>query len=252
MAEEVLITPPDEDGVGVVEIRRGPENYLTVFVLRALLDALQAFDAAPECGAMVVRTEGKHFCAGRDWRVTRDPADTAEAIYATAPKFLELSKPWVAELTGGSIGVGMGLALCADYRIAADSAYLWPRFVSLGIHHGFGTSVTLPWTVGPQAATRLLSQGKRISAPDAVALGLVDEVAPLETLPRAARAFAAQLASQPRAALAAIKETMRGPLRSEFVEATVKERAAQAALYQDADFQQLTGGGYRYESTTSQ
>ncbi|MFB7890698.1 enoyl-CoA hydratase/isomerase family protein [Microbacterium sp. NPDC056044] len=245
----VRVTEPDEHGVGVVEILRGPENYLTVFVLRDLLAGLRTLDADPACGAIVVRSAGKHFCAGRDWDTARDPEDTAEAIYAVAPGLLELRTPWIAELTGGSIGVGMGLALCADYRVAADTAYLWPKFVKIGIHHGFGLTATLPWLVGPQRATELLSLGARVGMEQASAWGLVDRVAPLEGITDAAATLAAELAAQPREALTAIRETMRAPLRARFAEAIVHERATQATLYESKDFQQATGGGYRYETS---
>ena len=248
MADDELVRtePPGPDGVGVVEIRRGPENYLTVFLLRALLADLRALDEDPACGAVVVRSQGKHFCAGRDWATARDPQDTAEAIYACAPEFLGLRKPWVAELTGGSIGVGMGLALCADYRVASETAYLWPKFVAIGIHHGFGLSATLPWLVGPQRATELVSTGRRIPAPEALSLGLVDRVAPPDDVAAQARGLAATLAAQPPAALASIRSTMRADLRTAFAAAIVRERAAQVALYESTDFQAATGGGYRY------
>ncbi|MCR2824098.1 enoyl-CoA hydratase/isomerase family protein [Microbacterium sp. zg.Y909] len=247
-SEEVGVfrAEPIAAGVGVIEIRRGAETYLTVHVLRALLRELAALDADPDCGAVVVRSEGKHFCAGRDWRVARDPADTAAAIYETAPGFLALTKPWIAELTGGSIGVGMGLALCADYRVAADSAYLWPKFVAIGIHHGFGLTATLPWLVGNQRATEMLSLGRRISMPEASATGLVDRVVPATDVRGAAEDFAAELAGQPRAALQAIKRTMRAGLRESFVQAIRHEQAVQRSLYESADFQRETGGGYRY------
>lgn len=242
----VFRTDPNDAGVGVVDIRRGAESYLTVHVLRALLAELAVLDADPQCGAMVVRSEGKHFCAGRDWQVARDPADTAAAIYATVPGLLALDKPWIAELTGGSIGVGMGLALCADYRVAADTAYLWPKFVSIGIHHGFGLTVSLPWLVGPQRATEMLSTGRRISMPEALATGLVDRVASPEEVRERAEQFAAELAGQPRAALAAIKRTMRSPLRASIEEAITHEQLVQRSLYESEDFQRETGGGYRY------
>lgn len=242
------VTPPGDDRVAVVELQQGPENYLTVFVLRELLDTLTRLDADPDCGAIVVRTQGKHFSAGRDWQTARDPEDTAEAIYTVAPGFLSLSTPWIAELTGGSIGVGMGLALCADYRVASESAYLWPKFVRIGIHHGFGLTATLPWLVGPQRATEMLSTGRRIPMADALRLGLVDEVVPAESVEGAAVGFAAELAAQPSLALAAIKRTLRSGLVQAFGEAIIHERAAQIALYESADFQGATGGGYRYRS----
>lgn len=247
--EGVFVLGPDESGVGIVEIRRGAETYITVHVLRAVADALEALAAHPDCGAMVVRSTGKHFCAGRDWATARDPEDTAAAIYGTAPRLLSLTKPWIAELTGGSIGVGMGFALCADYRIAAENAYLWPKFVDIGIHHGFGMTATLPWLVGTQRATEMLSTGRRISMDEGLRVGLADRVAPLNEVESAAHEFAATLAAKPRHALAAIKSTMRTPLLEQFITVIEHEQIVQRSLYESADFQEQTGGGYRY--TTS-
>lgn len=245
--DRIRVSAPGENGVATITMLGGAENYLTVFLLRELVDALNQLAADPECGAIVVRSEGKHFCAGRDWGVARDPEDTAEAIYACAPELVSVAKPWVAELSGGSIGVGMGLAMCADYRVAAGTAYVWPKFVSIGIHHGFGLTATLSAAVGQQRATELLSTGRRVSTDEALRIGLIDAASPLEELEAAAVSFAATLAAQPKEALASIRDTMRGPLRVEFAEAIVRERAAQVRLYESKDFQAATKGGYRYE-----
>lgn len=244
----VVCDGPDDAGVGVIEIQHGAETYITVHLLRAVVAEMRTLDADPRCGAIVVRSEGKHFCAGRDWQTARDPEDTAAAIYETAPELMSRAKPWIAELTGGSIGVGMGLALCADYRVAAESAYLWPKFVGIGIHHGFGLTATLPWLVGSQRATEMLSTGRRVSMPEALETGLVDRVVPLEGARDSAYAFAVELAGQPREALQAIKRTMRAGLRSEFDRSIAHEQAVQRTLYESADFQRETGGGYRYHS----
>lgn len=247
-ATTVRISDPDDLGVARVSMLGGAENYLSVFLLRELADALEALSARTDCGAIVVGSEGKHFCAGRDWRVARHPEDTADAIYACVSRLVGTDKPWIAELTGGSIGVGMGVAMCADYRVAADSAYLWPKFVSLGIHHGFGLTATLTAAVGSQRATQLVSTGRRISMREAERIGLVDVVAPLSSVDSASEEFAQALAAQPRLALASIRKTMRAPLREAVDAAIIVERAAQAQLYESTDFQQATGGGYRYES----
>lgn len=243
----VRVEPADARGVGTVTMIGGAENYLTVFLLRDLVTALQELSGDPACGAIVVRSEGKHFCAGRDWATARDPEDTAEAIYATAPELLATGVPWVAELTGGSIGVGFGLSMCADYRVISETAYAWPRFVEIGIHHGFGLTATLEAAVGHQRAMEMLSTGRRISSDEAVAVGLADLSAGPGAIAQAAQDFAARLAAQPRRAAAAIRETMRDPVRRAFAEAVRHERAAQVRLYESDDFQEATQGGYRYE-----
>ncbi|MGW4339764.1 enoyl-CoA hydratase/isomerase family protein [Rhodococcus koreensis] len=236
--ETVVLTPPGDDHVGIVEMQRPPNNYLDIHVLRELIDALGQLDADPRCRAVVVQSRGKHFCAGRDFTATRSPDDTSAAIYSTAQALVEKRTPWVAALQGGSIGAGMGLALCADYRVAAESAYLSANFVRLGLHHGFGMSATLPRLVGPHRSAELLSTGRRVGAPEALRLGLVDDVAAPEEVVSAARRLAAALAEQPPLALTAIRATLRADLSVAFAAAVEHELTEQTALMQTNDFRE--------------
>ena len=91
-------------------------------------------------------------------------------------------KPIVAAIQGAAIGGGLGVAMAADFRIAAPEARFSANFARLGFHHGFGLSVTLPAAVGGQHAAELLYTGRRITGDDAVAIGLVDRVVPLDRL----------------------------------------------------------------------
>ena len=79
-----------------------------------------------------------------------------------ALRIFRTKKPIVAAIQGSAIGGGLGLALAADFRVASESARMSANFVSLGIHPGFGLSVTLPRVVGPQKAALLLLSGRRL------------------------------------------------------------------------------------------
>jgi enoyl-CoA hydratase/carnithine racemase len=199
---------------------------------------LRGLDPEPGCRAIVVRTEGKHFCAGRDFGTARSPQDTPANIYSTARGLLELQTPWVAELTGGSIGAGMGLALTADFRVAARTAYLSANFVTLGLHHGFGLSATLPRVVGAHRALELLATGRRVGAQEALELGLVDAVADDAEVAQAALALAKTLAGQSPLALAAIRATMRADLPDLFAMAVQRELAEQTVLTGTEDYRE--------------
>lgn len=218
--------------VGLVEILHPPNNYLTVFTVRAVAAALEALDADQGCGCVVVATEGKHFSAGRDFGTARDPQDTSAAVYREAARLLRLRTPWVAAVQGGAIGAGLGLALAADFRVCAPRAYFAANFVKAGLHHGFGLTVTLPGVIGWQAATDMLYTGRRVGAAEALALRLVDRIFDEQDLRAEATAFAAVIAANPQEALRAIRATMRDGLAERFAAATEHESAEQAAARQ--------------------
>jgi 2-(1,2-epoxy-1,2-dihydrophenyl)acetyl-CoA isomerase len=185
-SQPLVHTGVGPDGVGIATFREPPHNYLNIWLLTAINDALAELAARADCRALVLCSEGKHFCAGRDLSAPRDPEDTSERLYAEAARLFRLDKPWLAVVQGGAIGSGFGLAAAADFRIAAPTAYFHANFVKAGLHHGFGLGLTLPAIVGAHQACRILYFGDRIPADAAKDLGLADVVAePGEDLLRA-------------------------------------------------------------------
>jgi enoyl-CoA hydratase/carnithine racemase len=231
----VHVSVDGESHVGVVELNRPPNNYLDIVLLRAIGDALADLDADPDCRAVVLAAGGKHFCAGRDFSRPRGPGDDSASIYREAGRLLEVRVPIVAAVQGAAVGAGFGLAMCADFRLCAPRAYFTANFVNLGLHHGFGLSVTLPRVVGVQAAARLLYTGDRVGAESALASGLVDGVHDEDDLRPAAVSYATQLAAQPPLALQAIRATLRQGLAADFRAATQHESTEQARLASTAD-----------------
>ena len=162
--------------VGTVELQRPPNNFLNIEVLRDIVAALTELDRDPDCRAIILRAAGKHFCAGRDFSAPRLPGDESANVYAEAGRLNELQTPWIAAVQGAAIGAGFGLALCADFRLCTPRAYFTANFVQLGLHAGFGTTVTLPRLIGVQKATELLCSGRKVGGAEACALGLVDRL----------------------------------------------------------------------------
>ncbi|WP_416968313.1 enoyl-CoA hydratase/isomerase family protein [Streptomyces sp. 4F14] len=130
------------------------------------------------------------------------------ALQRTFEEVARLPMPVVAAITGYALGGGFELALAADYRVAADDAVLGQPEVQLGILPGSGGTQRLTRLIGPARAKNLLMTGRRVSAAEALRLGLVDEVAPAPEVYEAALAYARQLAQGPPAALEAIKEAV--------------------------------------------
>ena len=107
-------------------------------------------------------------------------------LYVEAVRLFSTKKPIVAAVQGAAVGAGLGLALVADFRVAAPEARFTANFVKLGFHPGFGITHTLPRLIGEQRAALMCLTGRRIKAEEALAWGLVDEVVPLEDLRAAA------------------------------------------------------------------
>jgi enoyl-CoA hydratase/carnithine racemase len=142
----------------------------------------------------------------------------------------------VAAIQGAAVGAGLGLALVADFRVAAPEARLSANFVKLGFHPGFGVSFTLPKLIGPQKAALMCLTGRRIKAEEALAWGLVDNVVPMETLRETALALAREVAENAPLAVEATRATLRADLAGQVRAQTDKEFAVQSALRKTADF----------------
>jgi enoyl-CoA hydratase/carnithine racemase len=228
-----------DDLVALVEIRRAPNNFFDQALIAALADALSALDAEPRCRAVVLASEGKHFCAGANFgKSAPGMGDVGNSLYDEAVRLFATRTPVIAAVQGAAIGGGLGLALWPDFRVAAPEARFSANFARLGFHHGFGLTVTLPRVVGPQRALELLYTGERIGGERAVEIGLCDRLVPLARLRDEARAFATEIAASGPLAIDAIRETMRGDLAEQIRAATQRERAEQDRLQHTADFRE--------------
>jgi enoyl-CoA hydratase/carnithine racemase len=228
-------------GVATVTFSRPPNNHFDAALIGGLADAYEDLDRGRTCRAVVLRSEGKHFCAGADFGPSGPgSALVADArdLYGEGVRLFASPLPVVAAVQGAAIGGGLGLALSADFRVAAPQSRWSANFALLGLHHGFGLTVTLPEVVGHQAAHRLLLTGERLNGDQALAVGLVDLLVGLDELDDAAHAFAARIAAGAPLAVRSVRATMRQGLAERVRQATEHERRQQAALAQTADFRE--------------
>src|SRR5215472_7596350 len=228
-----------DDFVAAVEIHRPPNNHFDLALIRSLAEAFEALDRDPACRAIVLSSEGKHFCAGADFTGgARPESDGGRHLYDEAVRLFATSKPVVAAVQGAAIGGGLGLALAADLRVASPEARFSANFARLGFHHGFALTVTLPAAVGPQRALELLYTGRRVPGEEALLIGLCDRLAPLERLREEAAALAGEIAASAPLAVRSIRATMRGDLAERVRAATDRERAEQEQLRLTEDFRE--------------
>src|SRR5207253_6312277 len=134
----------------------------------AIADAYATLDADPACRAVVLCSEGKHFCAGANFGAAAgNAAEEPRSLYEQALRLFRSQTPVVAAVQGAAVGGGLGLALSADFRVVASDTRLWANFAQLGFHHGFGLTITLPAVVGQQTALELLLTGRRVDGQEA-------------------------------------------------------------------------------------
>src|SRR5580658_2677466 len=184
-----------DDRVATAEIQRPPDNFFDAGLVASLADGYEWADQAG-ARAIVLCSEGKHFCAGADFTGRSSAGNVAgggvRQLYDEAVRLFEAPLPVVAAVQGAAVGGGLGLACSADFRVASPQARFCANFARLGLHQGFGLSATLPAIVGQQAAWDLLYTGRRVSGAEAAEIGLADRLA--ASVRETARELAAQLA----------------------------------------------------------
>jgi 2-(1,2-epoxy-1,2-dihydrophenyl)acetyl-CoA isomerase len=237
MSTDPAVTVDLHDHVATVEIHRPPHNWFDIGVIIDLADAVLRLDDEPECRVVVLCSEGKNFCAGADLSGS-DLLDSTARLYQEAARIFSNRKPIVAAVQGAAVGGGLGLALSADFRVAAPETRFSCNFARLGFHQGFGISVTLPAVVGQQRALELMFTAADVRGDEALRIGLADRLVAADELRAAAQGFAAEIAASAPLALLAIRETMRGDLAARVEQATARERGEQQRLRGTDDFRE--------------
>jgi enoyl-CoA hydratase/carnithine racemase len=222
----------DSAGIGTIEIQRPPNNFVTVRLVDDLATTCEGL-AAAGCRAVVLCSEGENFSAGTDLRVNPRSAQGAgdrSHFCDAAMRLFEQPLVLVAALQGEAVGAGVGLAMAADFRVVSTASRLHLNFARLGLHHGFGLTVTLSRAIGYQRAQDLLYSGVSVTGGVAVELGLADRLTAPGGERAAARSLASLVSFSDPLAVRAIRQTMRRELIDDVREALNHERIAQERL----------------------
>jgi len=226
----------ERDGaVALIELDRDEKlNAISTAVERELSAAL-ASDEVRSSRAVVIAGNGRAFSAGADITefADRDPDAILRYYRETGNVYEELAslpQATVAAVHGYCLGGGLELALAADFRVADANAVLGFPEVGIGILPSSGGTVRATRLVGPARARELILLGDRISAADALALGLVTEVA--DDAPVRALELARRLSALPPAAVAVAKAAIDAATESSRDVALMIERLGYAVLSQ--------------------
>jgi 2-(1,2-epoxy-1,2-dihydrophenyl)acetyl-CoA isomerase len=226
----------------VALVRLGRPEALCVIDERHTADLLAAVEGVgrdPEVRAVVITGQGRAFCAGGDlrWMAGYDGPDTGEPMrqltkpfHALMVELRRMPKPVVAAVNGVAAGGGLSLALGADLRVAARSAFFRVAYLTAGLTPDGGLTWLLPRVVGRPRAVRMILRGDDVSAEDALAWGLVDELVDDARVTDAALALAARLADWPGEVVGATKRLLDLSSTSTFEAHLEEERAAITAM----------------------
>jgi len=228
--------------IGLVTFSNPPLNFINMELLSDLVASIKHLDENPECRVMVLASEGKTFCAGADFSsILREDLDMNAALilfYNQAMKLFDTKKPMIAAVEGAAIGAGFGLALVADFRVASPKTTFGANFTKLGIHPGFGMSVTLPRIVGTTNAELLFYTGRRIKGATAMQMGLLTELVEVEAVLSTAMKLATEIATSAPLAVQTTRATMRQGLAEEIRAINKREQAIQSKQMRTKDFQE--------------
>jgi len=219
-----------ENGVLTLTMNR-PEarNALSRPMIEALSQQLASAELDPAVKCIVLTGAGRGFCAGGDvkgmaasgdgtlGKLSIDGAIHRQRVNqrATAGKLYKMPKPTIAALPGAAAGAGFSLALACDLRIMASNAILTTAFARVGFSGDYGGSFFLTQLVGTAKARELYYLSERLSADEALRLGLANWVCAPEELAAKTREIALRLASGPSIAYRYMKENLNRAIAGE-------------------------------------
>jgi enoyl-CoA hydratase/carnithine racemase len=234
--------------VTLVEIRRPPNNFFDIALIRGLAGALEALDGDRSCRAIVLAAQGKAFCAGANFgdgrtldQEGRRPGEQAQPVahlYVEAVRLFRTRKPIVAAVHGAAVGGGLGLAMVADFRVTCPEARLCANFTRLGFHPGFGLTVTLPEAIGKTNAALMFYTSRRFTGEDAYRMGLAQALVAQDRVRATAHELAAEIAQNAPPGIVSTRATLRADLADRVAKATEHELREQTSLRNTQDFKE--------------
>ncbi len=234
--------------VALVEIRRPPNNFFDIPLIKEIADAFESFDKDIDVRAVVLAAQGKAFCAGANFgdgstldgqgRRPNEPGPGVAPLYVEGNRLFRTRKPIIAAVHGAAVGGGLGLAMVADFRVACPETRFCANFTRLGFHPGFGLTVTLPAVVGQTKAALMFYTSRRVTGEEAYAMGLADVLVPQQQVRDAAIKLATEISENSPLGLVATRMTMRGDIADRVRKATDHELEEQTRLRKTEDFKE--------------
>jgi 2-(1,2-epoxy-1,2-dihydrophenyl)acetyl-CoA isomerase len=209
------------DGVAWVYLNR--PNKLNAFIAqmnREIKDSVKKASFDDDVRCIVITGEGRAFCSGQDLSEVDENMDHGQVLrehYGPMIKQIRnCEKPIIAAVNGVAAGAGFSLALACDFRLVSEKASFINAFIHVGLMPDSGNLYYLSQLVGLAKAAELAILGEKVSAEDAVTMGLATRKIPMDTWNEDVSEFAARLAAMPTKAIGIIKRSLKATTSMSF------------------------------------
>jgi enoyl-CoA hydratase len=225
--------------VGLIRLNRPQAlNALNGELMRALTEALLAFDANPAVGAIVITGNDRAFAAGADIKEMAEATSVQMLASDVIPRWDEIQKvrkPIIAAVAGWCLGGGCELAMACDMIIAAETAKFGQPEINIGVIPGAGGTQRLTRAVGKAVAMEMVLNNRTLSAQEALTFGLINRVVPPEACLDEALRLAGEIAARAPLAVRFGKEAVNHAFESFLAEGIADERRAFYFLFSTND-----------------
>ncbi|MDR3678324.1 MAG: 2-(1,2-epoxy-1,2-dihydrophenyl)acetyl-CoA isomerase PaaG [Flavipsychrobacter sp.] len=234
-----------ENGVGYITLNR-PEKYNSfnremALTLQQHLDTCAQSD---EVRCVYLSGAGKGFCAGQDLSEATNPAEidfekfVREHYNATIMRIRNMEKPVIAAVNGVAAGAGANIALACDIVVANSSATFIQAFSKIGLIPDSGGTWLLPRLVGMQRAMALMMTAEKVSAADAVSMGMIYKSFADDIFETESKKMAMELAQMPTKGLGLTKRLLNATFNNTIEEQLELEMKVQVEAGNTADFKE--------------
>jgi len=233
-----------QDAVAIISVNDAPRNRMTLEFVEELDSLANRISNDQSIRAVVVTAEGlENFSVGMNLnqlpegiKRAGDPQTFFDQRLKLIATIENMGKPWIATLFGYCLGAGLELPLGCHFRLAAaEGAQIGLPEMDLGSVPAWGGSARLSKCVGRDHALDMILRGKKVNGPEALRIGLVHEVWPLQELKHRAIELAHELAAQPAIAVKGVMDVVVGSEDRSLDELLRAERQAFMATYGSAD-----------------
>lgn len=232
------------NGIGILIMNR-PEirNAFITEIKEELLYALEDMEKDKDIKCIVITGEGRAFSAGGDLSALSEikPLGGRKRLIDGVKllhKVLEIEKPIIAAVNGPAAGSGCSFALACDMVLASDKAFFVQSFVNVGLIPDFGAIHFLPLLIGPQRAKEMMFLGEKVSAEEALQIGLINKIIPSDKLMETTISIAENLAKKSPISIGLTKRMMNQHVNGQLKMLLEIEATTQDICLQTKDFKE--------------
>lgn len=249
MTDEKILLTEKKNGVGIITLNRPDKlNSFNDELTFQLQDALKEMEKDKEVKAIIITGAGRGFCAGQDLQsrsiaqeVGQRPSlgDSIRRRYnPIVTKLRRMEKPIIAAVNGVAAGAGASVALACDFRIITEKTSFIQSFTKVGLVPDSGATFILPRLVGVTKAFELMLSAEKLTAEEAMKLGIVNKIVSDENLMKEATELAEKLAAGPTKAFALTKRAVNRAVFHDLEEGLEYEASLQEIAGRSDDFQE--------------